>query len=116
VFTPTVAGTATITATSTEDNSKSGTTSIVVGSPTTNDEWAWMSGSSTAGAAGDYGTLGVASASNVPSAREEALSWTDSSGNLWLFGGKGLIIHTRCRAVCSTISGNSTPPRSPGPG
>ena len=89
VFTPTVAGTATITATSTEDNSKSGTTSIVVGSPTTNDEWAWMSGSSTAGAAGDYGTLGVASASNVPSAREEALSWTDSSGNLWLFGGKG---------------------------
>ena len=89
VFTPTVAGTVTITATSTQDTTKSGTASIVVGSPTTNNEWTWMSGSSTAGAAGDYGTLGVASASNVPSAREEAVSWTDRSGNLWLFGGMG---------------------------
>ena len=59
-------------------------------SPTTK-EWAWMSGSNTPGAIvyGVYGTQGVASASNVPGARSDAVSWTDSSGNLWLFGGEG---------------------------
>jgi hypothetical protein len=50
-------------------------------------EWTWVSGSSMADAAGVYGTRGVASASNVPSAREAASSWIDASGNLWLFGG-----------------------------
>ena len=53
----------------------------------TNKEWTWESGSSTMGAKGVYGTLGVASASNVPGARSGAVSWIDSSGNLWLFGG-----------------------------
>jgi N-acetylneuraminic acid mutarotase len=57
--------------------------------PSTANEWTWISGSSTAGAAGVYGALGVASASNVPGARNNAVSWTDSSGNLWLFGGWG---------------------------
>ena len=41
----------------------------------------------TPGASGEYGTLGVGSGSNYPGAREGAVSWTDSSGNLWLFGG-----------------------------
>ena len=50
-------------------------------------EWAWMSGSNTAGAIGSYGTLGVASPSNVPGARSPGVSWIDRSGNLWLFGG-----------------------------
>jgi hypothetical protein len=36
---------------------------------------------------GVYGTLGVASASNIPGGRYSSSSWTDSSGNLWLFGG-----------------------------
>jgi hypothetical protein len=27
--------------------------------------------------------------SNVPGARYVAISWTDGSGNLWLFGGQG---------------------------
>ena len=44
-------------------------------------------GSSTAGAIGVYGALRVASPSNVPGARDSAVSWIDSSGNLWLFGG-----------------------------
>jgi hypothetical protein len=57
-------------------------------SPTTK-MWAWVSGSSTAGAAGVYGTQGVAAATNVPGFRNGAVSWTDSSGNLWLFGGQG---------------------------
>jgi N-acetylneuraminic acid mutarotase len=51
--------------------------------------WEWVSGSNTAGASGIYGTQGVASTSNVPGARQEAISWIDASGNLWLFGGNG---------------------------
>ncbi len=58
-------------------------------------QWTWMSGSSTVGSAyggqsGVYGTLGTASASNVPGGREASSSWIDSSGNLWLFGGFGM--------------------------
>ena len=36
-----------------------------------------------------YGMLGVPSATNVPGGRDGAASWTDSSGNFWLFGGFG---------------------------
>jgi N-acetylneuraminic acid mutarotase len=57
-------------------------------SPTTN-LWTWMSGSNTAAASGVYGTLGTAAAGNVPGARAMAVSWTDSAGDLWLFGGFG---------------------------
>ncbi len=52
-------------------------------------EWTWVSGSATLGAAGEYGTRGVASPENTPGARRLASSWTDASGNLWLFGGWG---------------------------
>jgi N-acetylneuraminic acid mutarotase len=53
-------------------------------------QWTWMSGSSAPNQAGIYGTLGVAAAGNVPGARCQAVSWTDSIGNFWLFGGIGL--------------------------
>jgi len=57
------------------------------------DDWAWMSGSSTVGSNGGqpgvYGVLGTASAGNTPGGRNGASGWTDSSGNLWLFGGYG---------------------------
>jgi N-acetylneuraminic acid mutarotase len=49
-------------------------------------QWTWMNGSNLQGAAGVYGTLGTAAAGNVPGAREDAASWIDSAGNLWLFG------------------------------
>jgi len=56
-------------------------------------EWAWMGGSSTVGSSGAlpgvYGTLGTPAAGNIPGNRENAVSWTDSSGHLWLFGGFG---------------------------
>ena len=60
----------------------------------TNKEWTWVSGTNTIptgsyGQSGVYGTQGVAAASNVPGARDSAVSWVDSSGNLWLFGGSG---------------------------
>jgi N-acetylneuraminic acid mutarotase len=51
--------------------------------------WTWVSGASADNASGVYGTQGTASASNVPGARQAANSWTDASGNLWLFGGYG---------------------------
>jgi hypothetical protein len=90
VFTPTAAGTAVITATSTQDTTKSGTASVAVGSATTNNEWVWMGGSSTVDAPGVYGSLGVAAATNVPGARDSAASSIDQRGNFWLFGGYGI--------------------------
>jgi len=53
-------------------------------------QWTWISGSDTVGAQGVYGTKGVAAASNVPGARSNLMSWTDTHGNLWLFGGGGV--------------------------
>jgi N-acetylneuraminic acid mutarotase len=51
--------------------------------------WTWISGSDTHSATGVYGTLGVPAAANVPGARNSPLTWIDSTGNLWLFGGLG---------------------------
>jgi hypothetical protein len=61
----------------------------------TNGEWAWMGGSnqliggSYSGLRGYYGTQGTPSTQNIPGGRDSAASWTDKSGNLWLFGGGG---------------------------
>jgi N-acetylneuraminic acid mutarotase len=52
-------------------------------------QWTWISGSSTAYAKGVYGTQGVSAPGSVPGARDGAVSWTDSGGDLWLFGGDG---------------------------
>ncbi|MHB8847837.1 MAG: Kelch repeat-containing protein [Burkholderiales bacterium] len=49
--------------------------------------WTWVGGSNAINAAGVYGTQGIAATGNVPGAREYAVSWTDTAGNLWLFGG-----------------------------
>lgn len=56
--------------------------------PTTG-QWTWVSGASTEGATGVYGTLGTPAATNAPGARESGVSWIDAAGNLWLFGGAG---------------------------
>jgi hypothetical protein len=53
----------------------------------TSKEWTWISGSNLQNAVGVYGTEGTQASSNVPGARWVAVSWTDSSGNFWLFGG-----------------------------
>ena len=60
-------------------------------------DWTWMGGSSTVpntndgsgGQSGVYGTLGTPAAGNIPGSRYSAVSWIDSSGHLWLFGGQG---------------------------
>jgi N-acetylneuraminic acid mutarotase len=51
--------------------------------------WTWMSGSNQSGAFGVYGTQGVPAAGNIPGSRDSAVSWLDSNGYLWLFGGEG---------------------------
>jgi N-acetylneuraminic acid mutarotase len=53
------------------------------------NEWTWVNGADVIGQSGTYGTLGIASPSNVPGAREQAVAWTDASGNFWLFSGNG---------------------------
>jgi hypothetical protein len=52
--------------------------------------WTWVGGSNTADNAGSYGTLGVPAAGNLPPARTDAISWVDSAGVFWLFGGTQL--------------------------
>jgi N-acetylneuraminic acid mutarotase len=56
------------------------------------DEWVWMGGSSVIPGyydtqTGVYGTVGTPSPDNIPAVRWNSVSWTDGSGNLWLFGG-----------------------------
>ena len=61
--------------------------------PSTN-EWSWMGGPQAStvspGQAGVYGSLGAPASANIPGGRNLSSTWVDSSGNLWLFGGKGL--------------------------
>jgi hypothetical protein len=55
-----------------------------------NGQWTWMSGATETLQAGFYGTKGVSAITNTPGSRQLAVSWTDTSGNFWLFGGNGL--------------------------
>jgi Galactose oxidase, central domain len=50
-------------------------------------QWEWVSGANMPNAAGNYGTKGVASATNVPPPRTHAVSWRATDGNFWIFGG-----------------------------
>jgi hypothetical protein len=54
-------------------------------------EWTWQGGSDRPNGKGIYGTRGVPSADNIPGARDGAATWTDASGNLWLFGGEWVV-------------------------
>jgi len=51
---------------------------------TTEGQWTWVGGSDLVDQPGNYssGTL-------LPGARTNAVTWTDNSGNFWLFGGYG---------------------------
>jgi len=51
--------------------------------------WTWISGSDVVNQSGVYGVKGTPAGSNMPGARRGAVSWSDSSGNFWLFGGSG---------------------------
>lgn len=52
-------------------------------------EWAWMKGALAPNTLGRYGEQGVAAAGNAPGARIGPVAWTDTQGNLWMYGGFG---------------------------
>ena len=53
-------------------------------------EWTWMNGSKGATSTpGNYGLQGIAASTNVPGARWLSAAWSDTHGNLWVFGGEG---------------------------
>jgi len=51
--------------------------------------WTWVRDYFIIGYKGIYGTKGVPASNNRPGSRSSAATWTDISGNLWLFGGDG---------------------------
>ena len=54
--------------------------------PSTN-EWTWMKGDTLLDGQVNYGIVGVPDVNNRPGSRDGGVSWTDNSGNFWLFGG-----------------------------
>lgn len=51
------------------------------------NEWTLVHGSISSNQAPVHGTLGIPSSDNTPGARVGYVTWTDESGNLWLFSG-----------------------------
>jgi hypothetical protein len=56
--------------------------------PISNSGYTWET---TTANASVYGTQGVPAAGNVPQQRKAAVTWVDTSGNLWIFGGIGYV-------------------------
>jgi Kelch motif len=52
-------------------------------------QWTWVSGANFVNQTATYGSQGVSAATNVPGARWAAATWSDSHGDMWLFGGFG---------------------------
>lgn len=53
----------------------------------TSNQWTWLAGDNTSGSAGNYGTKGTTSPSNIPPSRDYGGAGKDNSGNLYVFGG-----------------------------
>lgn len=56
--------------------------------PTTN-EWTWVKGDNSISQYAVYGVQGNPAINNKPGAAYSSVSWTDSNGTLWVFGGYG---------------------------
>jgi len=61
-------------------------------------QWAWMNGDATLpgtgyGNPGVYGTKGTPAPANNPGGLSTAFTWTDASGNAWVFGGSGFDVN-----------------------
>lgn len=63
--------------------------SIALSTSISSQNFTWVDGSTTAGAANVYGTMGTPAPGNTPCGRHGCAKWTDAAGNLWLFGGEG---------------------------
>ncbi|MCW3125197.1 MAG: hypothetical protein JWO03_855, partial [Bacteroidetes bacterium] len=53
-------------------------------------QWTWVSGSNSLNNLGNYGTLGVGSASTTPPGKGGVCMWVDNAGTLWMWGGMGV--------------------------
>ena len=53
------------------------------------NKWTWIKGDSLNYIRAEYGEIGVPSPKNKPGPRKGSVSWSDTSGNLWLFSGYG---------------------------
>ena len=52
------------------------------------NQWTWMKGPGIYNQFGNYGIRTIPDTANYPDCMtENSTSWTDNSGNLWLFGG-----------------------------
>lgn len=51
--------------------------------------WTWMKGANSRDQSGTYGTENTPDVNNNPGGRKKSVSWIDSAGSLWLFGGEG---------------------------
>lgn len=83
-------------------------------------QWTWISGANTIQAIGTYTAVDTESTASIPGSRSGSVSWTDSDGNFWLFGGYGLDSTTserwlndlwkynRSKAAWTWTSGSST--------
>ncbi len=58
------------------------------------NEWTWINGDKTIDEPAIYGVQGVTALTNKPGARYCSQSWTDQNGDLWLFGGYGIVNNT----------------------
>jgi len=54
----------------------------------TTKKWTLVSGSTLADQAGSFGAKTIYNSTNMPGHRFGALPWSDTQGNLWLFGGR----------------------------
>ncbi|MFI5128365.1 MAG: kelch repeat-containing protein [Chitinophagales bacterium] len=53
------------------------------------NQWTWLKGDTTKNQfAGVYGVVQVPDIANKPGARKSSVTWTDTLGKLWLFGGR----------------------------
>tara|TARA_R110001606_G_C15403849_1_gene653773 strand:+ start:1039 stop:9429 length:8391 start_codon:yes stop_codon:yes gene_type:complete len=53
------------------------------------ENWTWLGGSKDLKSSPYFGEIGIASESNLPPGRYDAMIWADDIGNVWLFGGQG---------------------------
>ena len=52
--------------------------------------WTWVAGDDLINPPSSFGIRGTADSTSKPGGRQDAAGWTDTSGNFWLFGGKGV--------------------------
>jgi hypothetical protein len=52
------------------------------------NQWTWIAGTSSLGNTGNYSAKGISSSTVHPCSRQNAVTWTDTAGLLWLFGGQ----------------------------